>query len=298
MRIVVTGASGFIGSSLVKTLVSRQHSVAEINRVGANGIFSDLNLLAKQDVQKIAIGIREFEPDIVFHLAANTSIDASWKSPYDFISENIALSENLLEAIKISGKIPLLVLMSSSAVYDDSDSRISETFRLAPSSPYAISKLSTEAIALRYLNTIVVRPFFTVGASRRGDIIDEWLSKIIEIKLSGLEGLLEVGDLSLERDYLDVEDSARLLIEIAEKGIPGEIYNLCSGISTRLYDICEILIEHVASGSKIEIKSKTILNSKSRKKVVGNNSKLKLLGIEPGNKLRESIKKIADQRKI
>ena len=285
-----------MGKALVSALVSSRYDVAEINRVNESGFFSGTNLFAKQDVQNIASKIQEFEPHFIFHLASNTSINASWERPFDFINGNILLAENLLEAIKLSGAQPLLLLLSSSAVYDDSDVQIPETFRLAPSSPYAISKLSTENIALRYSNTIIIRPFFTIGAGRRGDVIDEWLSAISEMKLSGSHGVLKVGDLTLERDYLEVDQSARLLIEIAEKGSTREIYNLCSGVTTSLQKISESLIQVTQSAPLISVQSTKSKDLKIKRKVVGDISKLTKLGIEPTFDLDASIDKIVKER--
>ena len=294
MKAVVTGANGFIGSALISALVSNRYSVAEINRVNESGLFAGLNLSSKQDVRNISNKIRDFAPDIIFHLASNTSIEASWRSSFEFISGNINLGENLLDAIVLSGTHPLLVLASSSSVYDDSDFKIPETFRLAPSSPYAISKLSTENIALRYSKTIIVRPFFPIGANRRGDVIDEWLSAINEIKLSGSHGVLRVGDLTLERDYLEVDESARLLIEIAEKGSIGEIYNLCSGEGISLQKVCESLIQATQSTPLISIKSTEKMGPTTKRRVVGDISKLAKLGIEPSFNLEKSLKKIVN----
>jgi len=296
MKTIVTGAKGFIGTALVSALVSDSHTVAEINRVNTGGLFSDLSLISKLDVQEIANGIRKIEPDIVFHLASNTSIKASWENPFEFISRNILLAENLVESIEISGAKPILILVSSSAVYDDSEFSIPETFRLAPNSPYAISKLATETIVQRYAKSIIVRPFFTLGANRRGDFVDEWLLEIAKIKLSGLHGVLKVGDITLGRDYLDVDDSARLLIQIAQKGVPGEIYNLCSGISHTLQQICDTLILATESGSIIEVQSSGAKDSSTKQMVVGNTSKLINLGLLPTFNLTETIGNLVNTR--
>jgi len=296
MRAIVTGAKGFIGKALVRALISDSHTVAEINRVNTSGLFSNLNLNSKQDVQKVAAGIHEFRPDIVFHLASNTSIQASWENPFEFISTNIKIAENLLETIELSGTKPVLMLLSSSAVYDDSESKIPETFRLAPNSPYAISKLAIETIALRYENSIIVRPFFTIGAGRRGDIVDEWLTEINRIRSSGLPGILKVGDLTLGRDYLDVDESAKLLIQIAETGTCSEIYNLCSGIHNTLQQLCETLILITGSSSAIKIQSSVTRKASIRQTVVGDASKLIKLGLMPSFNLVETIKKVVDSQ--
>ena len=293
----MTGANGFIGTELVRTLNSNLNNVVEINRINKSGLFRNLNLSGKQDVKKIADKIREFDPDVIFHLASNTSIKASWENPFEFIRDNILLSENLLEAIELSGIEPLLILLSSSAVYDDSNLEIPETFRLAPSSPYAISKLSSETIALRYPNTMVIRPFFTIGANRRGDIIDEWLSGINTIRASGKPGTLNVGDLTLLRDYLDVEVSAKLLVEIAMKGSAGEIYNLCSGVGTTMQNVCNALIKATGSGKLVAVQSEIESKSISKHKVIGDKSKLAKLGIKPYFDLNKTINKILSDRK-
>lgn len=298
MRAVVTGANGFIGRVLSNTLVLKQHTISEINRINESGIFSECNLLLKQDIKNIAAGFHEFKPDVIFHLAAKTSIEASWKSPFELMSENIAFGENLLEAIHSSGTNPLLILVSSSAVYDESSSVIAETYRLAPSSPYAVSKLASEALALRYPKSIIVRPFFTIGAGRRGDIIDEWVCAIEKIKASNSPGILNVGDLSLERDYLDVDECSRILIEIAEKGSAKEIYNVCSGISTSLENVCTSLVEVTKSSTLITIKSNAVQNTRFKKRVVGDTSKLSKLGITPRFNLRESLRHIAEKRGV
>lgn len=294
MRAIVTGAKGFIGSVLVKELISEGHTVAEINRVNSNGKFSGLSLFSTEDIRDFAFRISDFEPNIVFHLASNTSIAASWENPFDFISSNIKLTENLLESIKLSKRAPLLILLSSSAVYDDSASRIPENFRLSPSSPYAISKLAIETVALRYTNSIIVRPFFTIGVNRRGDFLDEWHTKISSIKSSGLDGILKVGDLSLRRDYLDVDDSAKLLIQVAEKGTPGEIYNLCSGEFVTLSQICEALIYAADCTSKIVVESGGKKDASIKQQVVGDASRIIDLGLKPKFNLGQTIDKIVN----
>lgn len=298
MRAIVTGANGFMGTALVKALNSKTHTVGEINRVNTYGLFSDLNLTTKQDVQKVASSIHEFGPDLVFHLASNTSIQTSWVNPFEFISKNIEIAENLLESIELSCTNPVLILLSSSAVYDDSEFKIPETFRLAPNSPYAISKLSMESIALRYEKSIIVRPFFTIGAGRRGDIVDEWLSEIKRIRASGLPGILEVGDLTLGRDYLDIDEAARLLVEIAQKGTCGEIYNLCSGTHHTLQELCETLILTTGSSSMVKVQSSTTRKMKASIKqiVVGDSSRLIALGLRPNFNLVETISKVVEAR--
>jgi len=293
MKTIVTGAGGFIGSELVTELTIRKHTVEVINRVNQQGLFEGCDLTSRNMIPQLVKGIREFNPDVIFHLASDTSIKKSWDNPYDFINHNISITENLIEAIGLSGLDPFLILMSSSAVYDDNNSPIDESFRLAPSSPYAISKLAGEAVALRYRNAAIVRPFFTIGAKRKGDIIHDWLAQLKTIKDLGVPAYLHVGDLSLERDYLEVNESAKSLIQISENAIPGEIYNLCSNTSTSLQDICDTLIAEMSCQSLVKLNVNSDLVQKARQRVIGDNSKLNQFGVKPTFNLNSSIKMIA-----
>lgn len=296
MKIIVTGANGFLGSELVNFLTLANNEIAQINRLNKSGFFVNARLDQKSSIIKISEGIRSFKPDVIFHLASETSIKSSWDEPFDFIHGNLLLAENLLESINLSGENPLLVIMSSSAIYDNSDEKIPENFRLAPNSPYAISKLVTESVAWRYPKSIIVRPFFTIGTSRRGDVIDEWLTKILDFKISGKTGILQVGNLNYERDYLDVYDAARLLSQISEKGSPGETYNLCSGTSTLLSEVCNSLIEATESKSQVFVESNGLGDLHSRKKVLGDPTKILNLGISTHFDLETSISKIVMER--
>lgn len=296
MKAVVTGAKGFLGKELVSQLLLSNSVVAQINRVNEVGLFSGVKLSEKESIPKICLGLKKFKPDIIFHLASNTSIKSSWVNPFDFIHENLMLVENLLEAIDLSNENPTLVLLSSSSIYDTSTEQISETYRISPNSPYAISKLVTEHIILRYPKSIIVRPFFTVGSARRGDVIDEWLSAILKINSSGSKGILNVGNLNIERDYLDVFESARLLIQISKKGASGEVYNLCSGTSTNLKEVCNALIKLTKSESLVSVISDGTIDPNSRLRVIGNPSKLLKLGLNPKFDLEASLINIIRDR--
>jgi GDP-4-dehydro-6-deoxy-D-mannose reductase len=295
-RCIVTGANGFIGRELVRQLKENNYDVEEINRLNDSGIFAKLNLNSTNMISAIASIINEYNPKVIFHLAAETSINKSWQSAFEFISTNISLTENLIEALKVSNSKPLLIYFSSSAVYAESRIPLVETSRLSPNSPYAISKFACESSLHRYKNSIVVRPFFTIGARKSGDFIDDWLIQLKEIKDSSQEGVLKVGNLKLKRDFLEVSESARILIELSKKCLPGEVYNICSGTETTLEEICQTLIFEMDCSRIVKIKSESKINSETRTCVIGSADKLVKIGIQPNFQIDYTLKKIISER--
>jgi nucleoside-diphosphate-sugar epimerase len=294
MNIVISGAGGFFGRELSKTLAKGGNRIFELNRYNQEGLFKNCNLANQNDVKKIAAIFTQIQPHTVYHLAAKTSIKNSWSSPFDFISYNLLLSENLLQAIQLSKQEPLLIILSSSAVYDDSNQPIAEDYRLAPNSPYAVSKLVTENLARRYPKNIIVRPFFSLGFNKKNDVVIEWVNKLLKIE-EYQQKILEVQDLTLERDYVDISEVSRLLSQIAEKGQINEVYNLCSGTVTSLHQVCDALaLKLNYSLTKI---TKFTENREEiiRKKVIGDTSKLNSIGIFPNFNLQESVNSIIDQ---
>jgi GDP-4-dehydro-6-deoxy-D-mannose reductase len=280
MRYVVTGAQGFLGSHLTRLLQSLGHEVAEFNRVNSNGYFQDLSLEKFSDVGGISHKIAEFDPDVIFHLAAQTSISDSWKSPFEFISSNILINETLSSSIADSGFEGRLIILSSSAIYRDSEKPIAENFPLLPNSPYAVAKLATETLLLRHSNSLIIRPFFIVGLSKKGDIFDDWSSQILEILKGSQSGILKVGNIDLYRDYIEVEKAAAALIRIAEHGESGAVYNLCSGAVTSLKSACETLME--LSGCEIQLVQDSQYKAIGVPKriVIGDPGKVNQLGVD------------------
>jgi len=228
---LITGITGFIGSHLSAHLIELGWQV------------HGFDLHAGKDAKNIFVGdisdgvafqatLRECEPQIVFHLAGLIKST----QPESLYQANLLSTISLFESLCETGQRPVVIVASSSAVYGSGfgGRPISETFKPRPATHYAISKLAQEIAALRYfdvyqLPVLIVRMFNLLGPGQSPDLACSAFAR--QIALAEVNGDVEIvtGDLSAQRDFIDVRDAARAFASIAEKGKAGDIYNVCSG---------------------------------------------------------------------
>ena len=167
-KIIVTGGSGFIGSNLVNFLIRKKFFVINLdkltyssnkdrndNRNNRNYKFIKVDIVNKKKITKI---IRKYKPKVIFNLAAETHVDRSIDSPYNFIQTNINGAFSLLESLRFLQKkriIPKLIHISTDEVYGDINkvSRSNENHKYEPSSPYSASKASADHLVKSYIKT-------------------------------------------------------------------------------------------------------------------------------------------------
>jgi GDP-4-dehydro-6-deoxy-D-mannose reductase len=232
MRILVTGASGFVGTHMVRHLLERGDEVVAWGRTHPSidgGVSVDLMDPAQLREQHL-VGL-----DGVIHLAGLAHGRRSFDAPAEFMSTNTIMQINLFEELHRQASFPRVLVISSGAVYKSAPQLITEESATDASSPYAISKLAQELTgqyyARRGFEVIVARPFNHVGPGQReGYLIPDVAGQIAKLERVG-GGTVTVGDLSTERDYTDVRDVARAYRELIANGRPSETYNVCSGRS-------------------------------------------------------------------
>ncbi|MBI4302657.1 MAG: GDP-mannose 4,6-dehydratase [Chloroflexi bacterium] len=200
-------------------------------------------------------------PDRIFHLAAQSYVPASQNAPAATLTTNIIGQVNLLEAVRKAGIDPQIHIAGSSEEYGlvyPQELPLKETNPLRPLSPYGVSKVAQEKLAIQYfhshgLKTTVTRAFNHAGP-RRGHVYftAQFAKQIAEIEAGLRSPILYVGDLNSQRDLTDVRDIAQAYWLALDKGKPGEVYNVGSG---RAYPVGEILDMMLAmSETKIEVK--------------------------------------------
>lgn len=242
MKALITGSLGFVGYYLRKELEQNGYDVIGLDvREGERTVVCDL-LDAEQTFQTI----QQIQPEIVIHLAGQADVGKSWKIPQKTIEINVIAAINLMEAIRAIALKTQLVLVGSSDEYGqlgELGADVKETIPLNPQTPYAVSKLAQEQMAGVYvraygMNICMTRSFNHGGAGQReGFLIPDFASGVARVE-KGMASCLKVGNLESRRDFTHVRDVVRAYRLIAEKGKPGEIYNIGSG---KTYSAQEIL---------------------------------------------------------
>ncbi len=266
MRAMVTGITGFVGGHLTEHLVAEGDIVvgisgsgrwpAELAHLGKNARLERFDLV-KESEGALVDFLRRKQPQVIYHLAAQSNPQASVADPRATWALNFWGSFNLLEAIKASGQQPRIILVGTGVCYGNPAldlMPVREDCPLRPNNPYAASKAAVDLLGIQHhlahgTDVVVVRPFNHAGPRQSPRyVLAALVLQIAEIE-SGRRGHLEVGNLEVVRDFTDVRDVVRAYRLLAASGQPGEIYNLGSGRGTKIADA----LEHLRSLAKVPV---------------------------------------------
>jgi len=257
-KILITGASGFVGSHLADYLVLNSDNNlfgTYFSKSGSKNLGQNKIKLLKADLrneEEVFKLIDKIKPDIIYHLAAFTSPVDSFSSPKETVLNNIACQINIFEAMRRNNLLDSKTLVVSSAeVYGSvkkEDLPIDEETPLSPTNPYAVSKLTQDFLGRQYflsygLKTVRVRPFNHIGPRQTPNfVVSSFAQKIAEIEKGKREPILPVGNLEAKRDFTDVKDIVKAYALLMEKGELGEVYNIGSGTSYKISEILDKLL--------------------------------------------------------
>lgn len=249
MKYLITGICGFVGGYFVKHLLSKE-SDAEIYGVDImpecqlNINYKCLNLFDYPAVEKL---IGDIKPDYILHLAAMSSVAASWEKPAETFKNNTGAVINLLEAVRLKSPDTKILAVGSSDVYGNGTKNIpfSEDMPLNPQSPYAVARVSQEMLCRLYaeeygLNVVMSRSFnhFGPGQSERF-AIGSFMGQLVRVKM-GKQKTLHTGNIDVSRDFSDVRDVVAAYYLILKQAKKGNVYNICSGHLISLRNIISI----------------------------------------------------------
>lgn len=257
MKILITGAAGFVGRHLIDALKCFKENEIYAFVLNKNE-FQNVELPAERifqvditNIKNVYEKIEIIRPDIVYHLAAQSSVGLSWKNPALTYNVNITGTVNLLEALSVYCNDARVLLIGSAEQYDvkyDTEQPIAESHKLVGNNHYSVSKLAQEAAAGLFikntdLQIIRVRAFNHIGAGQETKfVIPDWCSQVISMEKNlHKEACLAVGNVKVRRDFTDVRDIVNCYILLAQNGVSGEIYNVGSGVSRSLEDVLEII---------------------------------------------------------
>lgn len=260
-KILITGASGFTGGYLSEYLLS-QNKFEIFGTYNTEKSFINSPVKEKINFKKIDLNdsqnvfnlVRDLKPDYIFHLAAASSPSESFKDPLETFHTNVNAEINILDAMQKNNLLRSRILIASSCeVYGlvkPADLPVNEMTQLRPATPYAVSKLTQDYLGLQYflaykLQCIRARPFNHIGPRQTPKfVVSDFSRQIAEIEKGKREPVIYVGNLDSKRDFTDARDIVKAYYLLSEKGVPGEVYNIGSGISYSAKEILDILLKN------------------------------------------------------
>ena len=276
MRILVTGAAGFIGSHLCEALLKKGYKIKALVRYNSRQNKGWLENISNKNLEIIFGDVTDFDSvmhaikncDYVFNLAASISVPYSFKNPQTFIDTNILGALNLFRASSLNKKkIKKIIQVSSSEVYGnnlDKDKYIltEETITVSES-PYAATKIASDNLAISMhkatgLPIVVARPFNTFGPRQSlRAVIPTLITQFLS--LNNKNKSIKIGNLKSSRDFVYVTDTVAGLIGLLKKSCKsGEVYNICTGKSFSIKNIINNLIYITKKKPKIIISKKRL----------------------------------------
>jgi UDP-glucose 4-epimerase len=260
-RVLVTGGAGFIGSHLLDRLIKDQVDVTVLDDLSTGKLnnlcdhLEDKRLrFIKGDVRdKASVNDALKDVEVVFHLAAVTSVPYSVEHPEETFEVNVDGMRNLLE-VSIGSDVERFVYVSTCAVYGEPRYLpIDEKHLTHPISPYAESKLRAELVCQEFhesygLKSVILRPFNVYGPGQRNDQYAGAISRFIERIREGKPPVV-FGDGSQTRDFVHVTDVVEaLLLSSRSKDAMNRIFNIATGVPISINRLAQLLIEISGAG--------------------------------------------------
>lgn len=265
MKALIIGGAGFVGGYLINELTENGFEVHATclgtEKITENCNVHTLDILNKSSITDI---FNEISPDVVYHLAAQSSVAVSWSKPQLTAEVNVIGSINVLEALREckNAENIRLIMIGSGEEYGyirPEACPLSESEPLHPGNIYAATKACQEMIGEIYaraykLNIVMVRAFNHSGAKQSSTfVISDFCKQISEIEAGKKLPEICVGNLSAMRDFTDVRDVVRAYRLLADKGTSGKIYNIGRGKAVSI----QYILDTALSFADTDIQVKT-----------------------------------------
>ena len=277
MKALITGAAGFIGSTLARRLVAEGDEVVGIDsltdyydpalkRLNIDGLVDHIDFrtddLNRVDLAHLLDGV-----DIVFHLAGQPGVRKSWGRDFDtYVAENIQATQRLLEAAYVAHERPRIVFASSSSVYGDAEAfPTGEDAAPRPRSPYGVTKLAAENLCRLYsanygIETVALRFFTVYGPRQRPDMA---FTRFLRAADRG-EKVTIYGSGEQVRDFTFVSDIVEALVRSGRADLaPGTVLNVSGGGSHSVNEVLKVMEQVIGKTIDAE-RTETALGDVSR----------------------------------
>jgi GDP-4-dehydro-6-deoxy-D-mannose reductase len=284
MKVMITGAAGFIGGFLAEHCIHAGSQVMGIDVVEpqdwwATGEFEFCDV---RDSARLSGLISKFRPQRIFHLAAQSHPVVSLKQPLETIDTNVGGTVSLFESLRATGVVPVVVVACSSAEYGPVAGRdlpVREAHLLNPLHPYGVSKVAQDLLAAQYfanyaIPTIRIRIFKTTGPRKLDEVCSDLTRRAVEIELGIRPPSLPVGNLTNRRSIVDVRDLVQGLWSAADRCKVGDVYNLGGDDVYSIQEVIEAVRGQVTFRFEVEQRPE-LMRSCDEPVTAGDNAKFR-----------------------
>ncbi len=267
MRILITGATGFVGNHL------RNYLLNETDWQIFGTTYPDpppatphsreqFILIDLRDPLAVETLLDQIQPDAIIHLAAQSHVPTAYAAPWETLENNIRGQLNLSEACVHLGLKPRILIIGSGEEYGRADAAhlpLVEDHPLHPENPYSVSKVAQDMLGYQYfisynLPVIRMRPFNHIGPGQSPRfVLPAFASQIARIEAGLQEPVLRVGNLEPARDFTDVRDVVRAYYLALLHGRAGEAYNVSSGVPRTIQSLLDQLLALAQVSIRVEI---------------------------------------------
>ena len=280
-RALITGVSGFAASHLAELLLREGWLVSGTKRVRSRlenieRIVENIDLYICELTDAFAVReiVKKVQPDVVFHLAAQSFVPLSWKAPHLTFETNVQGTINVLEACRELEKQPIILVTSSSQIYGNAELPFGRDTLPDPQNPYDVSKWAQEQIARVYwksygLRVRITRAFNITGPRRQEFMADSSFARQVALCEAGKQEEIVVGNLEATRDFVDIRDVVEGYLRVVQEGEDGKVYLLCSGVERSMIEVLDTLIGLSTVKPKIVV-DPNLLRPSDTPRMVGN----------------------------
>jgi len=261
-KILITGISGFVGGHFVHHLTTH-HRDLEIHGISRSKPAWDFVKIPPQllnghhfhladlnDIPKIKSLIQGIQPDYILHLAAQSSVAESWKTPVDSFMNNTNIFLNIIDTVRLNDNGARVLSVGSSEQYgivSERDLPLTENQPQCPANPYAVARVAQEQLARIYatgygLDICCTRSFNHCGPGQTDRfVVSAIVKQFVKIAHGLQDPVIHIGNGAIVRDFVDVHDVVEAYRLLLTQGKRGEVYNICSGKGRSIRDIVTLL---------------------------------------------------------
>ncbi|HVU03609.1 MAG TPA: GDP-mannose 4,6-dehydratase [Polyangiaceae bacterium] len=297
MKVLVTGADGFVGRHLSRALRRAGHEVVE---PGPPHVAGGLELTSRESTLRV---VADAMADAVIHLAAMSSVAESHKDPGTTFAVNALGTTHLLAAVHASTPKARVLYVSSGEVYGRvaGDAPATESTPLLPLSPYAASKVAAESVCFQFrrsygTDVVCARPYNHLGPGQAPNfVVPSFAGQIAAIQRAESPPVLRTGDLGAVRDFSHVDDVVAAYTLLIERGVSGETYNVATGVGRTIQSLLTEMLELTGTVARVEVDPARVRPAEIPA-MIGDASRLRALGWSPVRTARDALAEVLQER--